>query len=529
MLYPIFLHAGRSVNRQSAFRWLLAMHLTIIGGTAVFGAALQLTNYSETIGFSVLIAGIVEGAIVVGWRLTQLPKSRSLEPMLLSPVPAPRIMIGEQLVGLTLLVNLCTSSAPVILGLVVLGLLDRREAAAYLMMALTWGCVTGFGLVWWAYEPAHVRRVGERVCLIGILIYLVVFGLAGEHLFRWLAALPLDIGVIVHRTILGFDENNPFGLVHQIAAGGKPGLATRMVLLEIAGVVLTLAFLARSAWRLKGHYVERHYRISQEERVAERHAIDEHPLSWWADLRVSEYPGRINLWLALCVSALYATFLLFGNYWPKWLGTNLFRVFELIGGVPGFVTVLMLLSAVPAAYQYGLWDSSIPERCRRLELFLMTQLGPVDYLRASWSAAWRRGRGYLAAAVLLWVASVGAHRFTPLSAMLAALAGMSVVLLYFAVGFRNFARSQASTAMGFLLTVGLPLLTWALGAGGLGFLAACLPPGVVYYATVGAHSPAMVLSVIAANVVIASWLLRRALLLFDVELRGWYDQHHGAR
>ena len=61
-----------------------------------------------------------------------------------------------------------------------------------------------------------------------------------------------------------------------------------------------------------------------------------------------------------------------------------------------------MLAAVPAAFQYGLWDSTDQDRCRRLELLLLTDLSGDDYCHAALAAAWRRGRGYFVVAVVLW-------------------------------------------------------------------------------------------------------------------------------
>ena len=57
-------------------------------------------------------------------------------------------------------------------------------------MPFAWGVVAGLGLTAWAYEPVSVRRVGELVGLLGVLVYLVVGILAGENLRLWLQRLP---------------------------------------------------------------------------------------------------------------------------------------------------------------------------------------------------------------------------------------------------------------------------------------------------------------------------------------------------
>ncbi len=87
MLDPFFEQAGRSVSRQRDFRQLLACHVAVTGFTAVFSASVRSPTLFETLGYVLLVAGIVEGALVVGWRLTQLPKSQALELLLVSPLP----------------------------------------------------------------------------------------------------------------------------------------------------------------------------------------------------------------------------------------------------------------------------------------------------------------------------------------------------------------------------------------------------------------------------------------------------------
>src|SRR5205823_11813814 len=122
----------------------------------------------------------------------------------------------------------------------------------------------------------------------------------------------------------------------------------------------------------------------------DRGRLGERPLSWWAVRRVTEYSGRINLWLAAGFGVVYALFTVAGPHWPAWLGRKAFEVFDDMGGIPGLSTALVVLSAVPAAFQYGLWDSNAQNRCRRLELLLLTHLDGSDYWHAAPAAAWWR-------------------------------------------------------------------------------------------------------------------------------------------
>ena len=112
-------------------------------------------------------------------------------------------------------------------------------------------------------------------------------------------------------------------------------------------------------------------------------------MSWWAVKRVTEYSGRINLWLAGGFSILYAVYVVNRDQWPTWMGRQAFEIFDRMGGIPALATALVGLAAVPAAFQYGLWDSNRQDRCRRLELLLLTGLTARDYWEAATAAAWR--------------------------------------------------------------------------------------------------------------------------------------------
>src|SRR5204862_3896416 len=109
-------------------------------------------------------------------------------------------------------------------------------------------------------------------------------------------------------------------------------------------------------------------------------------------------------------------------------------------GVPALTTALVLLAAVPAAFQYGVWDSNVPDRYRRLELLLLTRLDGRAYWHASASAAWNRGRGYFVIALVLWGAAVWAGQATGAQVLASIACGVILWGLYFAVGFWAFSR-----------------------------------------------------------------------------------------
>src|SRR3989442_14342371 len=104
------------------------------------------------------------------------------------------------------------------------------------------------------------------------------------------------------------------------------------------------------------------------------------------------------------------------------MGRSVFAICDRFLGLAGLATALVVLSAVPAAFQYGLWDSSVQDRCRRLELLLLTGLNAGDYWHAAAAAAWNRGRGYFVIACILWIAGLAGGR-RALGQALAAAAG----------------------------------------------------------------------------------------------------------
>src|SRR5207237_4424280 len=161
-----------SPGRQHRFRQLLTAHLVVLLGGVWLVLHGNPSRPAVNLGHLLLVAGIVEGAILIGWRLTQLPKSQSLEFLLVSLLPAWRLLLAEALVGLARLALVTLAGLPVLLLLTVAGYLDYVDLLPLLGMPFTWGAVTGLGLTMWAYEPRFVRRWAERVTLAGIVAYL---------------------------------------------------------------------------------------------------------------------------------------------------------------------------------------------------------------------------------------------------------------------------------------------------------------------------------------------------------------------
>lgn len=581
MLRSFFALAAQSPGRQQAFRQVVFAHLLLVLGGA---GAIQAYTASvgprgagaPILGHVLLIAGIVEGAMVIGWRLTQLPKSQALEFLLVSPLHPPRLFLAEALVGITRLAWVTLAGLP---GLVLLsadGYLDKVDILPLLLMPFTWGCITGLGLTAWAYEPCQVRRWCERVLFACIGLYLGIGVIVGENLVMvrdrlksvswgemtlcqgwsfltpwgemnsgegW--ALPSNLGQVFFFGFEAFHLYNPFAVIEYWLVPftmQKPNMQIaldRMIGLEIAAVMIALVVLARAAFRLKGHFHDRHYRPIADRSNGKRGIVGDWPLSWWAVRRVTEYSGRVNLWLAGSFGLLFAFYIVAdcplvhqiagGSLWPTWLGRKVFEIFEeKMGGVPGLATALVVLAAVPAAFQYGLWDSNTQDRCRRLELLLMTELGPGDYWSAAAAAAWRRGRGYFFVALILWSAGAVAGRITMVQMGVALASGVVLWGLYFTLGFRAFSRGILANRLGMLLTVGLPLLSFTLYKSNWQFLADVIPPGSVY-APVAGSPPVYWLAGPLIGGAIMLVLARFALARCDAELRLWYDRHHGMK
>jgi hypothetical protein len=416
----------------------------------------------------------------------------------------------------------------VLLLLIVDGRLGVLDPVVLLLTPFTWGAITGLGLTVWAYEPLGVRRWGERLVLGLILLYLVVGVLAGENLRHWLDLLPPAVGRKVFFAFAALHVYNPFGVLQLWLEHGFVVAWDRTWGLQTAATGLLAGLLTRAACRLQGHFHDRHYQPARDVSQSARPEVGDRPLTWWAVKRVSEYSGRINLWLAGGFGLLYAVYLMAGVYWPTWMGRRVFEMCDQAGGVAGLAAGLVLLAAVPAAFQYGLWDSNAQNRCRRLELLLLTPLQAHDYWNAAAAAAWHRGRGYFAVALLLWGAALFAGQVPVPQVIVAVAAAVLLWGLYFALGFRAFSRGAQANGLGMLLTVGLPV--WAYGLSSLGWplLGGVLPPGMVYRALSVPASLAGLLGpvlIAAATLVVA----RRSLRTCDTELRNWYDRHHGAK
>jgi hypothetical protein len=354
MLSTFFALAARSPSRQRTFRRAVTAHAGFVAAVAVvLGLSPAGGTPTTLFGQLLLVAGVVEGALLIGWRLTQLPKSQALEFLLVSPLRPCWVLVAEGLVGLSFLGLVTLAGLPVLALLHVAGLLGPLDVAVMLAMPFTWGAVTGLVLAVWAYEPAGVRRWGERVMVVLVLFYLVVGVLAGERLAFWLRQLPEAIGDPLLVGLIALRDYNPFGMMRVWTERG-PGRAWESAVgVEAGALLLVVLLMARAACRLAPHFHERHYRPSVVRTGRSRGTVGERPLTWWAVRRVSEYAGRINLWLAGGFCVLYALYTVAGPQWPQWMGRSVFVLCDRLAGIEGLATALVLLAAVPAAFQYG--------------------------------------------------------------------------------------------------------------------------------------------------------------------------------
>ena len=525
-MLAFFTQAAVSPNRQRTFRTIVVAHLLALA--IVFLGMMWKKSGPLLLGNALLIAAIIEGALLIGWRLTQMPKSRALEFLLVSATRPPWVLLSEAAVGLTRLAYVTLAGLPILVLMVTQGLIYFDDLIALMVLPFVWGAVTGLGLTTWAYESARIRRWGEKLGILGILVYLIVGVLAGEHLPDWLRGLPYGWGGNGVAALRMLHEFNPFGAM-QFAMENLPRFTgERIAWVSSLGAALSLILLTRCALRLQGHFHDEHYRplLQQDERG--RAAVGDQPLTWWAVKRVTRYAGTINVWLAGGFGGLYAFYTVAEPYWPDWMGRAVFQLFDRAGGIPMMAAALMLLASVPAAFQYGLWDSNTQDRCRRLELLLLTRLEGMAYWHAALAAAWRRSRGYFIIAILMLLAAAIAERITWMQALASLTAGVILWGFYFTLGFRAFSKGVQANQLGAVLTLLLPLGTYLLAQSDWPTLAVLLPPGSVYFGATAAADLWWMIGPLAAGVV-TLLLARRSLRQCDAELRSWYNLHHGLK
>jgi hypothetical protein len=526
-MLPFFVVAMQSPGRHRSFRRAAMGHFLIV--SALIGLSIRAGSSGPPglAGYLTLMLGMIEGAALIGWRLAQLPKSQALEFLIVTPLRPRRIFLAEAAVGIARFLLVQMTTLPVFSLAVLFGQLDESDLIPLAVMPVMWGITTGLLLTAWVYEPLPVRHVGELVGLIGVLVYLVVGLLAGEHLKSWLEALPGWLGQLVFDGVMLAHTGNPFGVVHYWLDPTRVMAVAweRFAVLHAIVAVVVVAAAWRAASRLQGHYRDRHYSPQTTNRANDLLPIGDRPLSWWAVRRVMEYSGRVNLWLAGGVAVLYALRIMAGDHWPPKLGNLVFVIFEQWGGPAGMATILCVLATVPASFQYGLWDATASDRCKRLELMLLTELDGRDFAHAAAAAAWRRGRGYFFAAAILWL-SLGLSSRNAWSGVLAAALGGALLWgLLFAIGFQSFAKGRQTNGLATLMTIGLPVVLVLVYRSGYGEWAGLIPTGWCYVPLrSGWDTPWF--TGMACGTLFTSVLLSAGIRDCKRHLQNWYDQHH---
>ena len=267
-MLAFFTLAAVSPSRQHSFRVLATCHVLMLTACGFLAGTGRMS--AMFIGQTILVAGIIEGALLIGWRLTQLPKSQALEFMLVSPLRPHFVLVAEAAVGLVRLGLVTLAGLPVLLVMALSpmagphsvepGVILLDDVPWLLLQPFLWGAVTGLALTAWAYESDPVRRWGERIMIGGIVAYLVIGVLAGENLRRWLTWLPTDVEMWILAGFRWFHEANPFGVMKLAMENPPWAMFERQVQLGLMGLAAAALLLVRSAWRLKGHFHDLHYR-----------------------------------------------------------------------------------------------------------------------------------------------------------------------------------------------------------------------------------------------------------------------------
>src|SRR6266849_944741 len=115
MVAAFFTLAAQSPGRQRTFRNLVVVHILLLVGTAWGLSRMEEVRKPMVhLGHVMLVAGIVEGAALIGWRLAQLPKSQALEFLLVSPLQPKRVLFSEALAGISRLALVTLAGLPVL-------------------------------------------------------------------------------------------------------------------------------------------------------------------------------------------------------------------------------------------------------------------------------------------------------------------------------------------------------------------------------------------------------------------------------
>ena len=484
---------------------------------------------------SFIMTALVAGGCFVGWRLAQFPKSRAAEFQLVTPSSDAKIILAHALTGMLRVTLILSAALPFIVAGWGLGAISASQVVAVSLVPLLTGTLAGLLLAVVAYEPVWLRRLLERLVLVAILLYLFLFGLLGSYFVPrfyawkadWQGGHSLAAYVDAERWI------NPFRLMREV--GGFPGVdfAARTLTVGMFLAALILLCWWRLSARLRTHYYEENYG-NHDRRSRSQILLGTNPLSWWTARRVSRFKGNVNLYLAWATVGLYSCWLLYRSEWPSWLAVGQLRLIEAAGGEAMLAAACFHLALVPMAFLSGLWDSNMQERSGRLELLLTTPLAGQHFLAASIKAAWMRGRGYVLACLVMWMATAASGRIAWSSCVVICCLGLAYAVLYFAAAFAHFSQAATDKAVasrGLAWAVFLPLVTVALFVVGLPKAAAMTPLGSLYIAGTPRSSWAnaydltvqqfssIVLVQIAVCWGVAILLTRTTLARFDAQIR----------
>lgn len=476
--------------RQAAAR-VRGWSVAIVGLLALIWLVRRPVGVAETVEmvtWGLFFAAILIGGALTGWRVTQFPKTRAAEFLLVAPVDDGVWIVGRLASGMLLTACALFAATPLMAGMWGAGWIDAPQAVAMLVVPLTAGWLAGIGLASVAYSSVRLRVGLERLAMVGVTLYLVLFGLMGGWFFPWFLRTWQDntgiTAAVWYRPAEALRFFNPFRLLGMLGQSptGEAGLTGRIV-----GVVLILGLVAaaltwRLAYRLRDHYVEENYgpRFRKKEY---RRPVGDHPLSWWTIRRVSRFRGRINIYLAYVTIGLFTAWMLYGEVWPPWLAYETLYMFETLGGQAMLGAFALQYALVATAFLPGLWDSTPQQRASRFELLLVSPCEPSEYLLAGAAAGWTRGKWYLGAMTIVWTGAVFAGRIGWGAWFCLHAVAAVYCLAYFALAFRNFTRLTTERDVGLWglgMSVGFPCLTVALFWLKLPIAAACTPLGAAY-------------------------------------------------
>ena len=218
MIAQNFRLAILSPTRRASFRRAVLMHFAVVAALMALVVHDCTRPTLAIVAQLVLVIGIVEGASLIGWRLTQLPKSQALEFLLVSSVPPWEIFAGELLVGVVRFLLVQLTALPLFCYAVLCGAAEWDDVIVLAAMPATWGAFTGLALTAWIYESKRIRCIGEIFAFAGIGIYLVIGVMAAENLKSWLQELDrqlpgLKLGDAIFHAVVYLNNMNPFGVV----------------------------------------------------------------------------------------------------------------------------------------------------------------------------------------------------------------------------------------------------------------------------------------------------------------------------